>query len=171
MLKGLSDLVEVRKRVTWDWVYVGILLLLVPAVATEWWIIFRWRHFQHWNYYHFVFLLIKPSVLYFIATLLVPRITDQGSIELWPHMQSVRRTVSILFALFFLLDLPDTLLKGWDYFMSQMPEAVVVPAVNVATAVIAAFTRSRRVLAIWVVLVWLYALAVPLLSPQLSNLN
>jgi hypothetical protein len=83
VLKGLSDLVEVRRRVRWDWAYVAFLLLMVPGVAVEWWIIFRWRHYQNWNFCYFIFLLIKPSLLYFIATLLVPRIAEVGTIDHW----------------------------------------------------------------------------------------
>jgi hypothetical protein len=72
---------------------------------------------------------------------------------------------------YFLLDLPDTLLKGWPYFLSQLPEAVVVPCVNVGTASVAGCTRSRRLLAVWVVLVWIYVLTMPLLTRTMSTLN
>jgi len=39
-------------------------------LVIAWWIFYRWRDQQPWNFYLFLFVLISPTVLYLASLLL-----------------------------------------------------------------------------------------------------
>ena len=143
LLQGLADLTEERARVRFDWIAVGWMLGLLAACAWEWWIILRWRTFTGWTFGHFAFLLLKPAILFYLSSLVMPRIPDGGMVDLREHYVRIHRYFFILFTVFMLLDLADTALKGMDYFRgfgAGYPISIVVQA---AIQFAAAFTRRR----------------------------
>lgn len=143
LLQALADLTEERGRVRFFWLPVGWILGLLAACAWEWWMVLRWRTFTGWTFGHFAFLLLKPSILFYLASLSIPRFPDEGPVDLEEHYFRVHRYFFALFAVFLLLDLADTALKGMDYFRSfgiGYPIAVVGQAAIQLSAV---FVRKR----------------------------
>jgi len=154
LLQGLADLTEERARVRFYWLPVGWMIGLLAACAWEWWMILRWRTFTGWTFGHFAFLLLKPSILFYLASLVVPRFPDGGAVDLEEHYFRVHRYFFVLFAMFLLLDLADTALKGMDYFRGfgiGYPLAVVAQA---AIQLSAAFVRRRAYHAVVGIFAW-----------------
>ena len=99
------------------WIF-NLFLYLVIA----WWIFYRWRDQQPWNFYLFLFVLISPTVLYLASLLLFPREGNvDTAIDYKAHYYANHRAFFILFALFIPVDILDSLLKGLPHFLSLGP--------------------------------------------------
>ena len=59
-------------RVRWSALFVLWSLALVLFNAYEWWLIFGWRGQGPYSFWLFAFLLVKPSLLLFVARLFIP---------------------------------------------------------------------------------------------------
>lgn len=121
VLGGLADLVQhhvspAPGRVRWSGLFVLWALVLVLFNAYEWWLIYGWRTEAPFRFWLFAFLLVKPSILLFVARLFMPDVERGAEIDLEAHYDSVLRWVVPLIALYILLDIPDTLLHGGAAF-------------------------------------------------------
>ena len=121
VLGGLADLVQhhVRPaagRVRWSALFVAWSLVLVLFNAYEWWLIYGWRGMGPYGFWTFAFLLVKPSILLFVARLFMPDVEPGVEIDLEAHYFSVIRWVVPLMSAYILLDIPDTLLHGRAHF-------------------------------------------------------
>lgn len=143
LLQGLADLTEERARIHFYWLPVGWMIGLLAACAWEWWMILRWRTFADWTFGHFVFLLLKPAILFYLASLSAPRFSGEGRVDLEEHYFRVHRYFFVLFSLFLLLDLVDTALKGMDYFRSFGIGYPIAVAAQAAIQLSAVFVRRR----------------------------
>ena len=68
-----------------------------------------------WTFFLFVWLLLTPTNLYLIASLLLPDQDEAEPITDWEiYFFDHNREVFLLFALLFPIDLIDTALKAWN---------------------------------------------------------
>ena len=117
---GLGHLLQTRKRRPPFWIHTLWLLNLLIVFALMWFVAYRWRSNEHWTFFLFIWLLITPTILYLISSLLFP---DQDEAE--P------------------IDLIDTALKGWQHFREQ---GLLYPATMLtwlALSLVAAFTKRK----------------------------
>jgi len=80
---GIADLVHQSNRVRGllahlCWVVVIVLILHVQ----EWWLTYDLRSFQPWQLPTFLFLMIRPVILFILARLLFPFGIQEGIIDL-----------------------------------------------------------------------------------------
>jgi hypothetical protein len=121
------------------------ILNLFLYLVIAWWIFYRWRDQQPWNFYLFLFVLISPTVLYLASLLLFPREGDVDTvIDYKAHYYANHRAFFILFALFIPVDIVDSLLKGVPHFLSLGPIYFVSSAFYFAGLITAAITRNHR---------------------------
>jgi hypothetical protein len=86
-------------------------------IVLQWWILFRWREQNDWNYFLFGFLLLSPAISFLLAAILFPASSPQTDFK--SHFYSNRRWFFGLAALLPPLDASDTLLKGYEHFKAQ----------------------------------------------------
>ena len=117
---GLGHLLQMRKRRRPYWVHTFWLLNLLVLIALMWFIAYRWRANQHWTFFLFTWLLITPTILYLISSLLFPDQDEAEPIDNWQsYFFEHQREIFLLFAALFPVDLVDTALKGWQHFREQ----------------------------------------------------
>lgn len=150
VLGGLADLVQhhVRPapgRVRWSGLFVLWSLSLVLYNAYEWWLIYGWRKTSPISFWLFAFLLVKPSLLLFVARLFMPDVEPGAEIDLDAHYFGVVRWLVPLVSAYVLLDIPDTLLHGREQFerLGGFRYAAVLVAGVAALLVPLLFTRRR----------------------------
>jgi hypothetical protein len=51
--------------------------------ATIWWTAYRWRIAEHWLFPLFLWLLLAPTLLYLISSLLVPDQEERHTLDTW----------------------------------------------------------------------------------------
>lgn len=152
VLGGLADLVQhhVRPapgRVRWSGLFVFWSLSLVLYNAYEWWLIYGWRKTSPIGFWLFAFMLVKPSLLLFVARLFMPGVEPGAEIDLGAHYFGVIRRVVPLVSLYVLMDIPDTLLHGRGHFerLGGARYAAVLVAWVAGLLVPLLFTRRRWV--------------------------
>jgi hypothetical protein len=110
-----------------------------------WWIFYRWRDQQPWNFYPFLFVLISPTILYLASLLLFPREGDvDTAIDYRGHYYANHRAFFILFALFVPVDIADSLLKGVPHFLDLRRIYFVSSVLYFAGLITAAITSNER---------------------------
>jgi hypothetical protein len=107
--------------VRWDATYVLWSVLVLLSAAYEWWVIQRWQSIESVQFFAFLFISIRPALLYFIAHLLIPDPVDDAGVDLGGHFMRMRRWIVALLAIFYLLSVADTALKGGAYFARVFP--------------------------------------------------
>lgn len=119
---GLGQLLQTRRRTATYWVHALWMVNTLLSVIITWWIQYRWRHTEHWTLFLFLWLLVAPTTYYLATALLFPNEREGESITNWrEHYYASTRQFFLFFGLTFAIDLVDTLLKGWAYFVSLGP--------------------------------------------------
>ena len=109
-----------RKRAYWVHTLWALNLLLVNVIV--WWFAYRWRTYERWTFFLFLWLLLSPIVLYLIASLLFPDADVEQPITQWrAYYYENHRDIFLLLSLIFPIDIVDTLLKGVAHFRDQGP--------------------------------------------------
>src|SRR5678809_365467 len=122
VLGGVGEMLQARSRHRIYWVHVIWIVNLFLYLVIAWWIFYRWRDQQPWNFYLFLFVLISPTILYLASLLLFPRERDvDTAIDYKAHYYANHRAFFILFALFIPVDILDSLLKGVPHLLSLGP--------------------------------------------------
>jgi hypothetical protein len=145
LVGGLGYLMQSRKRSRPYWVHTLWMINLLLAMAIVWWFAYRWRANEHWTFLIFLWLLVAPTNVYLIASLLFPDRDDGGSAIDWrSYYYENHRDIFLLFALIFPLDIIDTLLKGMAHFHEQGAGYFITMTLWFVLGLVAAWTKSPR---------------------------
>ena len=92
ILRAVSDLYEIRERVKPYWLNsLWVVTVIMWSIFTWWglWMLsvdrIDWTYAQYW------FLVMNVSSIYFFTTLVLPKATDGGTIDLENHYYSVHK--------------------------------------------------------------------------------
>ena len=145
VLAGVGEMLQARSRRRIYWVHAVWIVNLFLYLVIAWWIFYRWRDQQPWDFYLFLFVLISPTILYLASLLLFPREADvETIIDYKTHYYANHRAFFILFALFVPVDIVDSLLKGVPHFLSLGPIYFLSGVLYFAGLITAAVTRDER---------------------------
>ena len=141
ILQAVTDLYEIRERVKTYW-----LNSLWVATVTMWSIYAWWglwnlsTDLDTWQYYQYWFIVTNLASIYFFTTLVLPKATDEGKIDLENHYYSVHSAFFsiIAFSLF------SSVAVNYSLFGKAMfSEMTIMPFIVGCAAVGAAITDSR----------------------------
>jgi hypothetical protein len=145
VLAGVGEMLQARSRRHIYWVHTIWIINLFLYLVIAWWIFYRWRDQQSWNFYLFVFVLFSPTLLYLASVLLFPREGDIDRVVNYKtHYYANHRAFFILFGLFTPVDIVDSLLKGVPHFLSLGPVYFASGLLFFVGLVTAAITRTER---------------------------
>jgi hypothetical protein len=145
VLAGVAEMLQQRTCRRIYWVHVIWIVNLFIYLVIAWWIFYRWRNQQEWTFFLFVFVLISPTILYLASMLLFPReSSDNESIDYKAHFYANHRAFFILFTMFTVVDVFDTLLKGVPHFLELGTQYIVSNSLYLTGEAIAAITRNER---------------------------
>ena len=92
ILRAVSDLYEIRDRVKTYWLNsLWVVTVIMWSIFTWWglWMLSIER--IDWTYAQYWFLVMNVSSIYFFTTLVLPKATDEGTIDLENHYFSVHK--------------------------------------------------------------------------------
>jgi hypothetical protein len=147
VLAGVGEMLQAGRHRRIYWVHVVWIVNLFIYLVVAWWIFYRWRNQQSWNFYLFVFVfvLISPTILYLASTLLFPwEASTDGSVDYKTHYYANHRAFFLIFSLFPVVDIADTLLKGIAHFVALGTPYVISSALYFIGMVTAAITQNER---------------------------
>jgi len=107
----------------------------------SWWGLWRLSiDLTVWNYGQYWFLVTNLSSIYFFTTLVLPKATDEGIINLEEHYYSVNKAFFIIvaFSLF-----SSSVINHWLFGKEVISEMTIMPIIVGCAALGAAFTKSR----------------------------
>ena len=156
---GLGHLMQKRKKRSHYWIHTLWLLNLLLTITIVWWFAYRWRSYERWTFFLFLWLLLSPILLYLIASLLFPDLEGEQPITDWRiYFYDNHRDIFLLFALVFPIDIVDTLLKGLAHFRAQGPVYFITMALLFTLCLIGAFTKNARYHGFFAVIFLVYSL-------------
>jgi hypothetical protein len=159
LVGGLGHLMQTRRRKRSYWVHTLWMVNLLLAMAIVWWVAYRWRSNQTWTFLLFIWLLLLPTILYLISSLLFPDQNDEAITDWETYFYENHRDFFLLYALIFPIDVIDTLLKGVAHFKAQGLLYLGTMGLWFVLCLIAAFTKRRSFHGFFAVIFLIYNVA------------
>jgi hypothetical protein len=152
VLGAIGKTARTNAQVRWHWLHAAAAAMLLLLIAQDWWFLLSWDGVMEVNHAVLVFLLARAGLLYFASNLLIPEPDQHGDarVDLRMHMSHIRPRFCAVLAVFPILDLTDTLLKGSDR-LAALPYYPVYVAAFFGLMTAAALARTERVAAVAVV--------------------
>ena len=92
ILRAVSDLYEIRDRVKTYWLNsLWVVTVVMWSIFTWWGLWMLSIDLTEWTYAQYWFLVINTSSIYFFTTLVLPKATDEGMIDLEDHYYLVHK--------------------------------------------------------------------------------
>ena len=141
ILRAVSDLYEIRERVKPYWLNsLWVVTVIMWSIFTWWglWMLsidrIDWTYAQYW------FLVMNVSSIYFFTTLVLPKATDDGTIDLENHYYSVHKAFFSIVA----LSLFSSAVVNHSLFGEPLiGPMTIMPSIVGCAAIGAAFTESK----------------------------
>ena len=144
-LAGVGEMLQARSRRHIYWVHAVWIVNLFLYLVIAWWIFYRWRDQQPWNFYLFVFVLISPTLLYLASMLLFPREGSiDESVDYKAYYYANHRAFFAIFSMFTVVDFADTLLKGIPHFLALGKPYIISNTLYFTGMLTAAITQNER---------------------------
>ncbi len=141
ILRAASDLYEIRERVKPYWLNsLWVVTVIMWSIFTWWglWMLsidrIDWTYAQYW------FLVMNVSSIYFFTTLVLPKATDDGTIDLEKHYYSVHKAFFsiVAFSLF-----SSAVVNHSLFGEPLIGPMTIMPSIVGCAAIGAAFTESK----------------------------
>jgi hypothetical protein len=143
ILTGVGKMLQLRQSIRPYWVHLIWVLNVLLWLLLNWWILYRWRAYEGWTFFLFLFLLVSPTIAFLLSVLLVPEPLEEEH-NLREYYYDNHRWFFTLAALLPLIDAVDTLLKGWDHFVAQGPLYIITLLILFTMSAVGAWTKSER---------------------------
>lgn len=154
VLSSVANAAKTEARVRWYWVHTAAAAMLLLLIAQDWWFLLSWERGGEINHAVLLFLLARAGVLFFASSLLLPEANDaeDGIVDLRAYFRRIRRRFFLSLAIFPLLDVVDTLLKGPERLRSLGPFYPAYAVTPFVLMLVAAYARNERIPAFIIVL-------------------
>lgn len=158
LVNGLTRFVQHPGSVKIYPIHLGWVIFLLLTIVHFWWYEFNLRLVPQWTFEIYFFLIVYAMLYAALIALLFPdQISDYNGYE--HYFETRKRWFYGLFALTFLMDLGDTLIKGQEYFASLGTEYIVRICMFTVCAVAAMIIPGKRFQAIFVVVGTVYQIS------------
>ena len=141
ILRAVSDLYEIRERVKPYWLNsLWVVTVIMWSIFTWWglWMLSIDR--TDWTYAQYWFLVMNVSSIYFFTTLVLPKATDDGMIDLENHYFSVHKAFFsiVAFSLF-----SSAVVNHSLFGEPLIGPMTIMPCIVGCAAIGGAFTESK----------------------------
>ena len=133
LLSAASELIEIHARVKTYWVNTLWFITVFIWDIFSWWGMWALNDLEYWNYASFFLVVVNLSGIYFMTTLVLPRATESGRIDLEKHYYLVHRIFFIITAFLYVLGviLYSFLIKEYEH--NQKKSSPVLPIADELT--------------------------------------
>ena len=141
LLKAVSDLIEIHSRVKTYWVNnLWIVTVFIWDIFT-WWGMWELNNLEMWKYPSFFLIVINLSGIYLMTTLVLPKSTESGIVDLEKHYFLVHRIFFITTAYNFASII---LINHYLFFKPLFSPFTIMPLLLTLLSVGGVITKSRR---------------------------
>jgi hypothetical protein len=155
LLGGVGRIINEPKRYTIYWVHLVWVVWLFLMMIFFWWFQFQLVGIQVWSFGHYLVIMLYAVMLYMFSVVLMPRYRiEEGDFRRY-YMER-RKWLAGFIGAWFVIDLADTLMKGYDHFHGLLPSYFIVWGLILAVAVAIAVSRRQIVHALGAVALLLW---------------
>ena len=141
LLSAASELIEIHVRVKTYWVNnIWMVTVFIWAIFS-WWGMWELNNLEYWNYPSFFLVVVNLSGIYFMTTLVLPKATESGKIDLEKHYFLVHRIFFIITAYNFASII---LINHFLFFKPIISPFTIMPFLLTLLSLFGAITKSRR---------------------------
>lgn len=163
LLRGLMRFIEHPGRERLYWLHLAWSLWMFIYLIHFWWWQFRLEIIVDWTVPKYLFIILYSLILYALTTLLFPEdLKDYSGYR--EYFLSRRKWFFGILTAMFVVDIGDTLLKGFAYTASLGWHYSVGIAGYLVLSIIALLSPSERFLAAFVILGIIYQVAYMMLA-------
>ena len=141
ILRAVSDLYEIRERVKTYWLNsLWVVTVIMWSIFTWWGLWMLSIDLVEWTYAQYWLIVINISSIYFFTTLVLPKATDEGTIDLESHYFLVHKAFFsvVAFSLF------SSAVVNYSLFSEPMISPMtIMPCIVGCAAIGGALTDSR----------------------------
>ena len=134
-------------------------LAILLYILIVWWGMYWWSNHTQWTSFQYLFITLYALTLFFLSALLYPYDMDKD-IDVEGYFFKQRRWFFSVLIVAWLLDIPETLLKGEGGLRNVPPAYLVFVAFHMGLSAVGLTTENRKVhLAlpiIWIVVTLAY---------------
>ena len=141
LLQGLVEVAQRPQRMKIASIHLVWVIYMITTVVFWWWWQFKLQLLAVWTFQAYLFVLGYAVILYVLATLLFPKVLDP-KLDLDAFFYDRRGWFFGFNALYFVVDLVDSRLKGAEYFANLGLEYVVTTVLSAVACLGAMKTRS-----------------------------
>jgi hypothetical protein len=141
ILSAVSDLYEIRERVKTYWLNsLWVVTVIMWSIFTWWGLWMLSVDLVEWTYAQYWILVINISSIYFFTTLVLPKATDEGMIDLEAHYYSVHKAFFSLIA----FSLFSSAIVNYSLFGQPLiGPMTIMPCIVGCAAIGGVFTNSK----------------------------
>ena len=154
LLQGLVEIAQRPRPMRLRSIHLVWVVYMLTSVAFFWWWQFKLQLLPEWTFQAYLFVLGYAAILYVMGTLLFPKVLDPD-FDLDAFFYDRRGWFFGVAALYFVVDVIDSRLKGAEYFAGLGVEYFATMALSITGCLFAMKTRNP-------VFHWVFALAVSL---------
>jgi hypothetical protein len=144
ILFGLGQLMRRRGTYQVDALYLLTNAIVLLVLVDCWWAVFSWHDEVAWSYKMTWFVLLNPLIMTMTAQLIPPD-WELQPLDLHLTYYKNHALIFCLLAVYPLLDMIDTRVKGVDHFNSMGPAYPITSISMAVLCVLAAFIKIRSV--------------------------
>lgn len=141
IMRAVTDLYEIRERVKTYWLNSLWVITVFMWSVYAWWGLWQLSiDLDEWHYSQYWFLVTNLASIYFFTTLVLPKATEEGMIDLEKHYYSVHQAFFSLVA----FSLFTSVAVNYSLFDKPLfSQLTVMPFIVGCSAVAAACSDSR----------------------------
>ena len=141
ILSAVSDLYEIRERVKTYWLNsLWVVTVIMWSIFTWWGLWMLSVDLVEWTYAQYWILVINISSIYFFTTLVLPKATEDGMIDLEAHYYSVHKAFFSLIA----FSLFSSAIVNYSLFGQPLIGTMtIMPCIVGCAAIGGVFTNSK----------------------------
>tara|TARA_Y100001970_G_C13978128_1_gene721693 strand:- start:162 stop:725 length:564 start_codon:yes stop_codon:yes gene_type:complete len=141
LLSAASELIEMHGRVKTYWVNSLWIVTVFIWDIFSWWGMWPLNDLEMWNYPSFFLVVVNLSGIYLMTTLVLPKATDTGVVDLEKHFYLVHRIFFIITAYNFASII---LINHFIFLKAIFSPFTIMPFLLTFLSIYGAITKSRR---------------------------
>lgn len=158
LVQGIAEFAQRPVRGKIMSIHFAWVIFMFVTVVSWWWWQFKLSSLETWSFQLYLFVLFYAFIMYFLCSLLFPS-ADKLTGDLDAYLFEKRGWFFGAQALYLIVDLGDSAMKGIDHFLGLGTEYWLVTVIQIGLCVAAMFTRNKPFHWAFVTFMLIYSIA------------
>jgi len=157
IFSGFGRMIQERGSIKFYWVHLMWCFNILIYILAIWWGMFWWNQLQTWTVYHYLFITLYSSIMFLLASLLIPWNYDKNH-DFEHYFYKNRVWFFAIQLVAWLTDIPETLLKGYENLREIPHDYPVFIGSLLLICITGIITDNKKIHAI-LPIIWLFIIS------------